>query len=319
MHQELIEAKETQKRYKTEFKRQLKALKNELKSKQTSEKDLQVALVSQKQVVSVTTQNKEPIEIEQKPHAKQTTKTIQLRKATTINQELENMRNNLSELTIGEEVLAKWSDDGWYYKSIVRTQCGNQKYIIEDINKTQETVLREDIISENDVANSQLCLHDPVIALHSAYSFSYAPGLIIRISNDLTLLIRFYDGVECIVNKEEVYKIPLFKFEYDVEQIIQFEKRWIGETVVARHSFNNVYELGKIRERIGNGRQYAIQWSDNRVSVETANHIFGRYTHQPCIGVNEYVIASHDSIYLPGKVIGTKGDNFIVRFVDGNT
>lgn len=319
MHQELLEAKETQKRYKSEFKKQIKTLKNELKSKQTSDKDQQISLLPDKQIVPVSTLNKEANTIELKPPSKSTSKVNHHRKASTINDELHKMRDNLCELTIGEEVLAKWNDDGWYYKSIVKSKSGSHKYIIEDINRTQETVLREDIISENDVSNSQLCLHDPVIALHSAYSFSYAPGLIIRISNDLTLLIRFYDGVESIVNKEEVYKIPLFKFEFDVEQIVQYEKRWIGETVVARHSFNHVYELGKIKERIGNGRQYAIQWSDNRVSVETATHIFGRYTHQPSIGVNEYVIASQNGNYLPGKIIGTKGENYIVRFVDGNT
>jgi hypothetical protein len=73
---------------------------------------------------------------------------------------------------------------------------------------------------------------------------------------------------------------------------------------------------GKVRERIGNGRQYVVDWSGDRTSVQTANHIFGLYTHKPPIVVNDHVLASKNGIYLPGRVIGTKGENFRVKFVD---
>ena len=36
------------------------------------------------------------------------------------------------------------------------------------------------------------------------------------------------------------------------------------------------------------------------------------------IVVNDYVLASpNNAFYLPGRVIGTNGENFIVKFVDG--
>ena len=169
---------------------------------------------------------------------------------------------------------------------------------------------------------------------------NYAPGVVLKITNSANVLIRFYDGFESVVNKEDIYKIPLVKFEHDVDNITNLENRWIGQTVIARNPFTYVYELGllfatlivylhdclfvftnlgKIKERIGNGRQYAIEWSEkDKVSIQTANHIFGRYTHKPMIVVNDYILAAtKNNIYLPGRVIGTKGDFFRVKFVDG--
>ena len=76
------------------------------------------------------------------------------------------------------------------------------------------------------------------------------PGIIIKIANNLSLLVRFYDGLEAIVNKEEVYKIPVFKFEYDVDIIVSLEKRWVGQTVIARNPYSFVYELGSYKSNI---------------------------------------------------------------------
>ena len=66
-------------------------------------------------------------------------------------------------------------------------------------------------------------------------------GVVIKVANNLSLFIRFYDGQQAVVNLEEAYKISLFKFEHDVENIIRLEKRWVGEMVVA---FTFFYELG---------------------------------------------------------------------------
>jgi hypothetical protein len=171
-------------------------------------------------------------------------------KTLTIEEELEQMRVRLPELTVGEEVLGKWSDDGWYYRSLVKQNCGNYKYKIEDVNKVSLEINREDIISESDAENNVLEVLSPVVALHPSYSFSYAPGIIIKIANNLSLLVRFYDGLEAIVNKEEVYKIPVFKFECDVDIIVSLEKRWVGQTVIGRNPYSFVYELGTYKSNI---------------------------------------------------------------------
>lgn len=86
-----------------------------------------------------------------------------------------------------------------------------------------------------------------MVALHPKYDFSYAPGQIVRVSSDMSkLLVKFYDYEESVVVRNEVYKLPRLKYQLDVTNIINLEKRWIGQTVVARNNFSNVYELGNL-------------------------------------------------------------------------
>lgn len=63
------------------------------------------------------------------------------------------------------------------------------------------------------------------------------------------LLVKFYDYEESVVVRNEVYKLPRLKYQLDVTNIINLEKRWIGQTVVARNNFSNVYELGNLNIR----------------------------------------------------------------------
>lgn len=236
-----------------------------------------------------------------------------------IEKELLKMRQTLPELQTGEEVLATWPDDGWYYKSIVKRKLNEYKYEIEDINKQIEVVSREDIISESDMADLRFEKFDTVVALHPNYNFSYAPGLVISVNNNLTLLIRFYDCTEELVAKEECYKIPSFKFENDVDKIVRLEKEWVGETVIARNNHTFVYELGKITAKIGISRRYEIEWLDKRKSVVNANQMFRKSNvlKQP-INLNDYILAPNINVYLPGRVVGTKGDKLSVVFKDGS-
>jgi hypothetical protein len=66
----------------------------------------------------------------------------------TLEQKLRKLGKELPELNEGEEVLAKWPDDGWYYRSIVKKNVGDNKYQVEDSLKDIEIIKREDIISE---------------------------------------------------------------------------------------------------------------------------------------------------------------------------
>ena len=89
-----------------------------------------------------------------------------------------------------------------------------------------------------------------MVALHPKYDFSYAPGQIVRVSSDMSkLLVKFYDYEESVVVRNEVYKLPRLKYQLDVTNIINLEKRWIGQTVVARNNFSNVYEPGNLNIR----------------------------------------------------------------------
>ncbi len=66
----------------------------------------------------------------------------------TVEQKLKLLAQDLPELREGEEVLARWPDDGWYYRSIVKKRLNENKYELEDSLKDTEIVNREDIISE---------------------------------------------------------------------------------------------------------------------------------------------------------------------------
>ena len=84
-----------------------------------------------------------------------------------------------------------------------------------------------------------------MVALHPEFEFSYAPGQIVKVSNDLSqVIIRFYDFVESIVKLNEVFKLHRLKYQVDIENIVNLEKKLIGKTVVARNDYSNVYELG---------------------------------------------------------------------------
>ena len=233
-------------------------------------------------------------------------------------QRLQKLASELSELEEGEEVLAKWPDDGWYYRSIVKRRVAAYQYEIEDSLRDVEVIDRVDIISEINDSRDIFEVGDPVVALHPHYEFSYAPGQLVDISPDSNkLLVRFYDFVEHVVLRQEVYKLARIKFQMDINSIIELEKRWIGQTVVARNNFSNVYEMGKVMNRVGNGRQYTVEWSNGKQSIQNANHIFGTYTRNPAIQANDYVLAPRETIFLPGRVLGKRGNQLRVKFVDG--
>src|SRR5690349_20840931 len=67
-------------------------------------------------------------------------------KPLTIVDKMYQLRRELGQLSVGEHVLAKWPDDGWYYKSVVKEYLGDCKYKLEDSIRDVEDIYREDII-----------------------------------------------------------------------------------------------------------------------------------------------------------------------------
>ena len=62
-------------------------------------------------------------------------------------------------LQCGEEVLARWPDDGWYYRGTIHEPAGDS-YFVEDSVGNMEEIARQNIISDEDVVHSCdiLCL-----------------------------------------------------------------------------------------------------------------------------------------------------------------
>jgi hypothetical protein len=164
---------------------------------------------------------------------------------------LRKLRKELPQIAVGEEVLARWPDDGWYYRSIVKEYENEEdyRYKIEDYLKDVISVYREDIISVEDNNSEQydsFQIGDACVALHPDYGSSYAPGQVLQISNKAAKLkIKFYDHVEAVIDRQEVFKINIAKYLLDVKSIVDLEKRWVGETVVARNDLSHNYERGE--------------------------------------------------------------------------
>ena len=82
-----------------------------------------------------------------------------------------------------------------------------------------------------------------------------------------------------------------------------------------------MFLLGAVRERIGNGRQYVIEWSDGQLSIQTSTHIFGPFTRRHPVSAGDYVLAiAHLEAleYLPGRVADNTDGRLTVEFCDGS-
>ena len=54
------------------------------------------------------------------------------------------------DLQTGQEVLARWSDDGWYYVGVILKPDGDDRYYVGDSTGYIESILLEDIIVDMD-------------------------------------------------------------------------------------------------------------------------------------------------------------------------
>lgn len=160
-----------------------------------------------------------------------------------------------------------------------------------------------------------------MIALHPHYEESYAPGQVIQVQpskNKVT--VRFYDYTESPITSEEAYKLHILKLQTDIDLINYLESKWIGQTVLARNNETSVYELGKIIGRVGQtGRQFIIEWQDGEESLQNFNHILGGEAKIPSLVANECVFALRGEVFFPGRIIGRRGDNLIIKFCDDTT
>ena len=49
---------------------------------------------------------------------------------------------------MGQEVLARWSDDGWYYVGVILKPDGDDRYYVGDSTGYIESILTEDLIGD---------------------------------------------------------------------------------------------------------------------------------------------------------------------------
>lgn len=61
----------------------------------------------------------------------------------------------------------------------------------------------------------------------------------------LWFTVRFYDGTEARLPREEVFRTRPDKFELDVAYIVKCEDQWVGKPVVARNNDTGLFQLGE--------------------------------------------------------------------------
>jgi len=85
---------------------------------------------------------------------------------------------------------------------------------------------------------------DTVVALHSSYSYSYAPAVVLGVTPDHWVEVRCYDGTKAKLPRDEVFRIPPEKYKSDISYIEVNERDWVGQVVVARNDESGTFHLG---------------------------------------------------------------------------
>lgn len=146
---------------------------------------------------------------------------------------------------INQHVLARWPDDGWYYRALVVRPLGNMWYQVEDASQDTEKIHALDIVIDLQDAQKPLLVGDTVAALHPSYDYSYAPGKVIGMASDgFHFSIKLYDGTKAFLPRQEIYHLAPAKHQQDVEYLWKREKAWVGQAVLARRDNDGLYLPG---------------------------------------------------------------------------
>jgi hypothetical protein len=232
----------------------------------------------------------------------------------------------LKEPDNGEQVLARWMDDGWYYRSYIVNMKDETHYLIKDANNDTEVCSRSDIITDSDEGFVVFNVGDAVIALHSSYPHSYAPGHVIGFMADgMNIIIELYDGTRGILPRHEIYSTTHEKYQTATEYIKMKEKSWIGKPVIAHRQTDHLFHPGVIIEQADDKQNYLVRWSDSTTQVTNITDIFGELTRQRILSPEDYIIALPEvpeqdvskGVCYPGRIIGVQDTNLIVQQPNG--
>ncbi|XP_018605369.2 uncharacterized protein LOC108933051 isoform X1 [Scleropages formosus] len=229
----------------------------------------------------------------------------------------------LPKVSPGQEVLGRWSHDGWYHRGLVLHVCDDQSFILQNGAGMLERVWREDIITKGDDTSHEIKVEHPVISAHPLYPGHYCPATILSIPGDLQIKVRYYDGSEATVPRDQVYLVPAEKFEQDVAYALECEQRWVGEPVVARCDNTGTYHpAAEVEQQVGIGRQYLIRWADGTSTVQDRDRIFGKWSPWRILVVGDNVLAPADPAshtFIPGVIHGLHGAFVYVQFINGES
>lgn len=146
---------------------------------------------------------------------------------------------------VAQHVLARWPDDGWYYRAEVLRPVGQMWYQVKDASQDVETIHAQDILTDLKDSQEPLQTGDTVAALHPYYDYSYAPGKVSGVTSDgFHFSVKLYDGVENFLPRQEIYHIAQGKYLKDVEYLKEREAAWVGKAVIARRDKDGLFLPG---------------------------------------------------------------------------
>lgn len=144
-----------------------------------------------------------------------------------------------------QHVLARWPDDGWYYRGVVVHHLDQMWYQVRDATHDIETIHAQDIIIDLQDAQRPLLVGDTVAALHPSFDCSYAPGHVMGSTRDGGhFSVQLYDNTETFLPRQEIYRLAATKHQKDVEYLRAREQAWVGQVVLARRDTDGLYLKG---------------------------------------------------------------------------
>ncbi|WAQ99980.1 hypothetical protein MAR_024353, partial [Mya arenaria] len=233
-------------------------------------------------------------------------------------------------LSKGQEVLARWSDDGWYYfglieskeesKDVSRGKSKKQKedailWKVRDSTGHSENIPRRNILTEEERKQRKIEEDDHIIAPHPDYYCSYAPGHVMQKFKKRVNVVFFDDRLERIKIRD-VYKISQKQYHDDVITIKQCEEELKEADAVMLDNTTGKYI--PVTVRTPTGQQWFKIFDQNM--KQRGNHIFPNDLLPDNDHLNwKYALApvkGHKDIYMPAKIRKTIERYFMVQFCD---
>ncbi|WAQ99959.1 hypothetical protein MAR_024332, partial [Mya arenaria] len=151
-------------------------------------------------------------------------------------------------LKVGDEVLAKWADDGWYYFGQVVRRSAHGFVWVKDSCGHMEEIGRDSILTEEDRIHPPMTNTNYVIAPLPRYIYSFGPGKIINGGSE----IEFFNGDIVNVRRDMyVYKITKEKYERDIRDIKEREEDMQGKEVLVLDKDTGRFILTTIENPLG--------------------------------------------------------------------
>ncbi|EGD76350.1 hypothetical protein PTSG_11678 [Salpingoeca rosetta] len=232
---------------------------------------------------------------------------------------------------VGQAVLARWHEDGWFYITLLRDYLGGGVYCVEDDHMLVESVADNTLISLDDCERPRAA-GAKVLAEHPLFDESFCPGEV-QVDKDGDLAVVFYDNTGIPLCDVTAYTLP---DQGLYESLCAFcnerDNAWVGMRVVCRYDEDNLYYEGTVLSRLSrSGRWFKISLDDGHVvRAQEPRHMLAHSRDgegEHVLRAGDHAIALHyhgepgdpyeHSIFGPAKVLASTLHAITVRFWDG--